>query len=281
MEKQNLANLKQDLIQAERTLRDAENEVRQAQQALRRHKKAVHDFTVDCQRQEDNISALNDQLEEATPQNGILDTYEEELKDAQEAETQHSNTYQDVCSAKYQLNDEQKNLKNQLTNIDRKLEEAESKIKRAQAQEEKLDKKRFDATLAKNAAVAAVDDAKQLLVRSQVERDKEQQSLEEFTVKASEISRRVPLERGKTTKDLEERYIRYLDLIAKSQKEYVHSESGRANRLTLAGLVEIRRNCSRSSLWLKRSTRRRTGYSKISVLRSMLVLLCIGIIETY
>jgi chromosome segregation ATPase len=218
MERQNLANLKQDLTQAERALREAQDHVKRAQQALNLHKKEAQAFVIQIQRQEEKVTQLRDQLEEATPQTGVLDSYREDLKKAQEEETVFASQYQDMVNERDRLNGAQRELKDQLDKVDSEVELAESEIKKAENHEQKLEQKRYNILLEKNVAVQAVEDAQTRLLQHQNSREEAQQELEGVIAQASAVCERVPLDRGRTTEDYESSFTRLQQDLQKSQK---------------------------------------------------------------
>ncbi|KAE9977573.1 hypothetical protein BLS_001282 [Venturia inaequalis] len=203
MERQNLANLKQDSAQAEAGHREARNRAHTAQQDLVRHDRAVRDFVVQLQRQEEKVNQLKDQLEEATPQTGLLDSYREELKSAESDEEILSNQFQDFVIEKRKLNAQGRELKDKLNEIDKELELAEQDVRNVQARHDDLERKRYNLLLEKNRAVQAAEDAQTRLRGLQNRRQELQDELQSATAQAGEHSERVPLDRGKSTKDFE------------------------------------------------------------------------------
>lgn len=203
MERQNLANLKQDLSRAEAVHREAQNGAKKAQQDLLRHDRVVKDFVVQIQRQEEKVTQLKDQLEEATPQTGLLDSYREELRTAESDEAILSNQFEDFVIEKRRLNAQARELKDKLNEIDNELEAAEQEVRNVQARHDTLEQKRYDLLLEKNRAVQAAEDAQTRLQGLQASRQEIQEDLQSVTAEASEHSERVPLDRGKSTKDFE------------------------------------------------------------------------------
>lgn len=203
MERQNLANLKQDASQAETGHREARNRVQTAQQELFRHDRAVKDYVVQVQRQEEKVTQLKDQLEEATPQTGLLDSYREELRTAESDEEILSNQVQDFVIEKRRLNAQARELKDKLNEIDDELEAAEQEVQNVQRRHDDVEQKRYQLLLEKNRAVQAVEDAQSRLQGLQARRQEVQDELQSATAEASEHSARVPLDGGKSTQDFE------------------------------------------------------------------------------
>lgn len=218
MERQNLANLKQDLMQAEEAQREAQEHVRRAQQALQTHKREGQEFVIQIQRQEEKTTQLRDELEEATPQTGVLDKYREELQTAEAEETILGNQFQEMVIEKSRLNREQRALKDQLNEIDSGLESAEKEVKEAATREEKFEKRRYTALLANNVAIQAVEDAQTRLQQQKNSRDGVHEEVLSVTAQASAHCARVPLDRGKTTADFENSYAILQENIEKSKK---------------------------------------------------------------
>lgn len=218
MERQNLANLKQDSAQAEAGHREARNRAHTAQQDLVRHDRAVRDFVVQLQRQEEKVNQLKDQLEEATPQTGLLDSYREELKSAESDEEILSNQFQDFVIEKRKLNAQGRELKDKLNEIDKELELAEQDVRNVQARHDDLERKRYNLLLEKNRAVQAAEDAQTRLRGLQNRRQELQDELQSATAQAGEHSERVPLDRGKSTKDFENALTQLLKTIEDAKK---------------------------------------------------------------
>lgn len=206
MEQQNLANLKEDLSQAEGAHREARNRVQTAQQELYRHDRAVKDFVVQIQRQEAKVAELKDQLEEATPQTGLLDSYREELRTAESDEGILSNQFEDFVIEKRRLNGQARELKEKLTEIDNELESAEQEVRNVQARHDNLERRRYNLLLEKNVSVQAVEDAQTRLQGLQTTLQEAHDQLQSITAEASGHSERVPLDRGKSTQDFEKSY---------------------------------------------------------------------------
>lgn len=201
-----MANLKQDLSQAQEVHRQARNRVQKAQQDLLGHDRAVKDFVVQIQRQEAKVAELKDQLEEATPQTGLLDSYREELRTAESDEGILSNQFEDFVIEKRRLNGQARELKDKLTEIDNELESAEQEVRNVQARHDHLERRRYNLLLEKNVSVQAVEDAQSRLQGLQTTRQEAHDQLQSITAEASEHSERVPLDRGKSTQDFEKSY---------------------------------------------------------------------------
>lgn len=218
MERQNLANLKQDLTQAEGAQRDADNLVKTAQQTLNTHSRAAKEFVIQIQRQEEKVSRLRDELEEATPQTGLLDNYREELVKALEQETVHANQYQDQINERDRLNRTQRELKDQDSEINGKLHSAERDIQKAETRHQKFEERRLQSVLKKNEAFQSVEDAQNMLKQHQDRRERALEEVENVTAQASDHCERVPLDRGKTTADFENSYTVLQQTIERSKR---------------------------------------------------------------
>lgn len=216
--RQDLVNLKQDLDQAERVLRDAQDRVRAARQELIAHDRAAKEFVVQIQRQEERVTELKDQLEEATPQTGLLDSYREELKKAESDEAILSNQFEDFVIEKRRLNGQARELKNKLNDIDNELASAAEEVKNVQARHDQVEQRRYEILLEKNKAVQAVEDAQTRLRGLQTSRERAQEDLLGITAEASEQCERVPLDRGKTTSDFENAFQVLQRTIAKAKE---------------------------------------------------------------
>jgi chromosome segregation ATPase len=197
--------LKRDVEDAQKELRAAQIAKKEADQAQERHKRKAKDLHVKVQRQAAEIERLNDELDADTPQTGTVEALQRALAEQQDAHALQSATYQDSVVAKDQAGREQKQLLQEMNQMDADLEELETRIKKAEANLVKLEESRIQAVYAKNDKIARIDDAKQRLEALRTEHDEQVQVVEDYTSKAGEVSARVAVDAGETTESLDKR----------------------------------------------------------------------------
>jgi chromosome segregation ATPase len=151
------------------------------------------------------VSRLEDDLQAETPQTGTLEALQRDLEEQQEAHRLHSETYQDSIIAKDQAGAEQKQLLQQMNEMDIELKDLEARIAKANERVTKLNEVRIQAVMAKNECYASIEDAKRTLEHIQAERNEQADIVKDHTEKASEVSLRVPVDSGETTESLDKR----------------------------------------------------------------------------
>ena len=147
----------------------------------------------------------------------MLDELKTQLRDAQGAETQHANTYQDAIEAKDQLNETQTRVKVQLDAATKEVDEAETKIEKAQARINKLTEVRRKALHEKNLAINMVEDYRKERDALEARRAAKQQNLNEDLIPgASQVCARVEVERGMNPKKIDDK----LEALGQEQKRF-------------------------------------------------------------
>lgn len=165
------------------------------------------------------MDRLQDELQEATPQTGVLDSLQGQLQEQLSEETMYSDTYQDSVVAKDTLDAEMKTLKAQLTEADSAVSEHENKIKKAKNREVRLEEIRQKAVFEKNEFYAKIKDAEEARDALHSDRDVQRQTILEHTEQAQKISDRVAIDDGETGDSLQAKLTALLEQIERSKRE--------------------------------------------------------------
>jgi hypothetical protein len=180
---------------------------KEADQAQERHKRKAKDLRLQVQRQAQEVSRLEDDLQAETPQTGILEALQRDLEEQQEAHRLHAETYQDSIIAKDQAGTEQKQLLHEMNLMDVALRDLEARITKANDRATKLNEARIQAVMAKNEGHAKIEDATKTLEEIEAERNEQADIVKDHTEKASEVSLRVPVDSGETTESLDKKLL--------------------------------------------------------------------------
>jgi chromosome segregation ATPase len=191
----------------------------EAVKTQRDHRLKAKQLNIQSQRLEETVDRLQDELAADTPQTGALDDLQVQLKGQQDEETLYSNQYQDCITEKDRLDQANRELKNQLNNIDAEIKMIESKIKKAKNREQNAEEARYHGVLKKNEAYATVDYARQSLDEAKEEREKQKQTVVEWTAKASEFCARVAVHAGETCDSIEAKLIKMNEQIEQNKRQ--------------------------------------------------------------
>jgi chromosome segregation ATPase len=170
---------------------------------------------------EESVSRLQDKLEEATPQTGVLEEYEKKLHEATEEKRMHSDSYQLAVTAIDEKNAEQRDLKVEMDVLDSNISIIKKKVSQAETEANKLDTAKQDRLYAKNGAIASLRDAENLKEVKENERDKVKEDLVEVTRKAAEYFERVPVDAGETYHTLQLKFEKLQKDLQEAQRQYV------------------------------------------------------------
>jgi chromosome segregation ATPase len=169
---------------------------------------------------DEKVSQLQDKLEEATPQSGVLERLETQLKEAKAAKELLNNSWMDSVTQLDELNGLNRYLKEQMDSWDDNIAAIKKKVSKADKEAQTLDVKRQDLVLNKNQAVAdkraAESDKEGLEKQCEVEKEK----LRHHTESALEFFERIPVDRGETYDSLEAKYTKLMRDLQDAQRRY-------------------------------------------------------------
>jgi structural maintenance of chromosomes protein 6 len=209
--------LRQDALdQAKRELNDLEarhrsdrEKLERAKQAIVRHKRRTGELKIAYQTADDKVEELNGAISEDSVENGKLQVLQAALEEAEEGKSLHEGSFQDAVIA-YDAKREQLNAaRAELQALDDRITELQVISKKAEAEAQKLSKKRATALGEKNAAIGRIDDARQ--DRASLDRKKQELDvkIENWIGQATEVSHRVNIDPGETEVSLRMKYEKF------------------------------------------------------------------------
>jgi chromosome segregation ATPase len=203
LEHEKLARFKGQHHALEESHREAEGKLLRAKQAVVRHRREIESLNLSIDRQEVAIQDLKDALEADTPQTGLLEQFDQNLKDAQDTRQINENQYKDLINEKDSLNSKARVLMNQLNGFGEELANIDDRINKAKASLEKAINKREEEVRKSNQTHILLRDARDHKIRLEEERDQQVARVSDFTEQAEQISPRIPVDAGETAESLE------------------------------------------------------------------------------
>jgi structural maintenance of chromosomes protein 6 len=221
VENEHLVNLKRELDQIEKNNRTLGVTVRQRREAVERHRREAQELRLQVQTAEDEVNRLQDELEEDTPQTGLLEALEGQLAEAKDSAQTHTHAYDDCTEARAKIDAKQKELKP-------KMDQALLQVKEVEARIAKADKKATEASDArerilrrKNEAYAHADDLKRQRQEAEEKREAQKAEVEDYESKASRYCARVAVDPGSTWQSLEKKINALHEQQARQERQYV------------------------------------------------------------
>lgn len=163
----------------------------------------MRNIEVEKQRQQETIDRLTDALEEATPQTGVLEELESQLKEHTETLEMNVAQYDDLIAERARINAEQKTKKKKMDAIQAEINEFATRITKAERRLEKAQNHRDEVVKDKNSAFAHLARAEQSMVQYQSSREEQLREVEDYTRQASAIVGRVRVDPGETGTSIE------------------------------------------------------------------------------
>lgn len=210
IQRQNLEIFKSELRDLERKLRDCQQQAVEASQALTRHERETKNLRLTMQRAEDVVGRLQDALEEDRIEEGRLEALKDHLKEAQEDLTTQQGSFEDCVISRDKANEVLRISREQIAAIDVRINEAATKVKKAEDRTLNCSKQRHTDLQEKNAAINAVKDAQDLLTRAERDREELVDIVTDHAAQAEQISARVVVPPGETADSLDAK-LRKLD----------------------------------------------------------------------
>jgi phenylalanyl-tRNA synthetase alpha subunit len=149
------------------------------------------------------VQDLKDALEKDTPQTGLLEQFEQNLKDAQDTKQMNENQYGDSINEKDKLGRDARPLKDRLNTIGGELADIDHRIKKAEARLEKAINKREEEIRKANLSHEQVEMGEHIKARLEKQRDDQISTVNSFTEQAEQVSRRIPIDAGETGDSIE------------------------------------------------------------------------------
>ena len=200
-----IQGLKGELNQLEQEFRDARSHVESCKQAKERHKRRERDLQIEFQRADDAVDRLKEEIEKDSVEDGRLEILQNALEEAKEEKTVNEGSFQDSVNAIDQARQKLAAERNKVNEIDARIEQLSARCKKAEAEAQKLARKRHTALGDKNAAFSRIDDAKADRAIMENKRQEIVARVASFIEQASSISPRVNVDPGETTNSLDKK----------------------------------------------------------------------------
>ena len=167
-----------------------------ASQALHRFKQRQRELTEEAQKAEDEVEALQNEIDSRLPQDGKLQELERQLEEAREEMTTVQNSFGDYEKDKALLDRENKELKARMDASGLELEKTKKRLGKAQENLQAVSATRLAALSDKNRAIGMIEKAEATV--KQIERDCEAQesTVKEFVEAATQIHPRMEIPKG-------------------------------------------------------------------------------------
>lgn len=160
------------------------------------------------QKAEDVVAQLQDAIDADQIEEGRLDALKEALKEANEERSTHEGSYGDGVISSDKAKEAMRIAKEEMAEIDVRIEEVATKLKKAEAKASKATVQREKDLQQKTLAINAVSDAKEFLAHSQRRHHEQAAKVSDFIAQASVISSRIPVPQGETAESLDKKLIK-------------------------------------------------------------------------
>ena len=218
-----LQTLKSDLYKLEQTSRGKRGHLISCEQAISKHKNDVLRLKMDVQQAETMVDELQDALEEESVEEGRLEIFKQHLQDAIEEKGSHQSAYEECVVAKDKNNELLKGKRDEMAKLDSQIKEAGARVLKAESKLTRCATQRSSALMEMNTAIEKVQAAREESETFHAEREQIVRCIEDFTVKANEICRRVPVDYGETYDSLERKCLKLLKDLKDAEQRYISS----------------------------------------------------------
>lgn len=208
-ERKNLDDARGEAEKAEQKARALRNELTKAQQAVARHKREQQNLRTKMQQDEDAVDAMQAEIDSNRPQDGRLQELERLLTQAKEDVENGMSQYKDTLEEKAKSASMGAELKSALDAVEAELTNANRLVEKAEERLKKVEDKRHNALLEKNAALDNVKTAEGTVAKLEEKRDARKAILDNWTAQAAQICERVPIEPGATIEALDKRLTKF------------------------------------------------------------------------
>jgi structural maintenance of chromosomes protein 6 len=246
LRQETLDQAKRELNGLEVRQRTDREKLERAKQAIVRHKRRIEELKVAYQTADDRVEELNSAISEDSVENGRLQIFQTALKEAEEAKNLHEGSFQDAVIA-YDAKREQLNAaRAELQTLDDRITELQVTSKKAEAEAQRLSKKRATALGEKNGAIGRIDDARQDRASLERKRQELETKIEDWIGQASQVSPRVIVDPGETEvsirkkyEKLDKDYKRYQQEVGATREE-IAAEAARTDAAYRSALRQLR-----------------------------------------
>jgi chromosome segregation ATPase len=241
-----LDQAKRELNELEARQRSDREKLERAKQAIVRHKRRTGELKIAYQTADDKVEELYGAISEDSVENGKLQVLQAALKEAEEGKSLHEGSFQDAVIAYDTKRDQLNAARAELQALDDRITELQATSKKAEAEAQRLSKKRATALGEKNAAIGRIEDARQ--DRASLDRKKQEldTKIENWIGQATEVSARVNIDPGETEvsirkkyEKLDKDYKRYQQQVGATREE-IAAEAARTEAAYRGALHQIR-----------------------------------------
>lgn len=222
---QELQQLQARLREAQDAFGKAEDELRgfrqsseKAKQAVEAHKREAGRLKVQMQAAEDEVEAMEAEIDANRPQDGKLQELDRQLDEAKQEKRLCDGNFTDLQTAKNRLDENAAELKQKLDDAQRELDAKQKLVDKAKAKLDRCQESRQTTLYELNAAEDDVRKAKEAVAKREQKFDEQQAFVANHTRQASEICARVVVEEGMDGPKLEALSLRL-------QKDYQQAQA--------------------------------------------------------
>ena len=155
------------------------------------------------QRAEEVVGQLQDALEEDRIEEGRLEVLKEHLQEARDDLKTQQGSYEEGVVSGDKAKESMKIAKEQMAAIDVRIDEATTRLKKAQNRALKCSAQRQSDLQQKDLAINAVQDAKDRFAHAERKREGLADIVANHTTQAQDVSARVPIPPGETAESLD------------------------------------------------------------------------------
>lgn len=202
-QKDTLQHLQRELRELEIRQRDLQQIVKQRQQAINQQKRAHSQYNVQLQRAEEVVEHLEDELRSNNLEDGRLEVFKADLREAEEEFRIHGGSYGEAHLAKDKQNEICSGLKAVLEAVKTRIRTHEAKIQKTESKARRIQQVRQIALQEKNIAIDAVNEAKLVKETAQQKYDRQAGVVASFIEQATKVCPRVPVDPGETMQSLD------------------------------------------------------------------------------
>ena len=178
-------------------------------------------FRIEMQQADALVDELQDALDADAIEEGRLEVLKQQLLEAQEEVKTHEGSYGESIITKDKNNESLKATRNQMARIDKGIEEAELKVRKAESRATETANDRLAALRDKNAAIEAAEKEKNDKKVYEEEREAQAKLVDNFFVQAADHCERVPIDEGENVESLEKKYYKLEKDLGAAEKRFV------------------------------------------------------------
>lgn len=202
-QRESLNQLEREKSRLESECNQARTKLQRCEHAITRHKRAYEDLKINRQRAEDQVEALQAELDRDTIEDGRLDALQGFLAEAECDLSIDEESYGNIGLEMEQLNNQALVQRRELDSVKERLADHEAKFRKAQLKVRNTEQARKIALEEKNLAIALIEDFQAEKARAERKLQQQTEQVANFVEQASKISARVPVGEGQTPASLD------------------------------------------------------------------------------